>query len=142
MELIDIIPEFNLYEEFWKIYTKSDAVPPQYISAESKIERSIISGGSEIYGDVFNSVIGSGVTIGKGTVVRDSIIMKNTDIGENCVIDKAIIAEEAGMNSHAAVVGLSLDIPVILGAANATKILKSGAVVTVDGETGIVSYSK
>ena len=28
MELIDIIPEFNLYEEFWKIYTKSDAVPP------------------------------------------------------------------------------------------------------------------
>ena len=54
----------------------------------------------------------------------------------------AIIAEEAGMNSHAAVVGLSLDIPVILGAANATKILKSGAVVTVDGETGIVSYSK
>ena len=63
MELIDIIPEFNLYEEFWKIYTKSDAIPPQYISAESKIERSIISGGSEIYGDVFNSVIGSGVTI-------------------------------------------------------------------------------
>ena len=54
MELIDIIPEFNLYEEFWKIYTKSDAVPPQYISAESKIERSIISGGSEIYGDVYN----------------------------------------------------------------------------------------
>ncbi|MCD8250332.1 MAG: glucose-1-phosphate adenylyltransferase, partial [Lachnospiraceae bacterium] len=28
MELIDIIPEFNMYEEFWKIYTKSDAVPP------------------------------------------------------------------------------------------------------------------
>ena len=95
MELIDIIPEFNLYEEFWKIYTKSDAIPPQYISAESKIERSIISGGSEIYGDVFNSVIGSGVTVGKGTVVRDSIIMKNTRIGENCTVDKAIIAEEA-----------------------------------------------
>ena len=94
MELIDIIPEFNLYEEFWKIYTKSDAIPPQYVSAESKIERSLITGGSEIYGDVYNSVIGSGVTIGKGSVVRDSIIMKNTVIGENCVIDKSIIAEE------------------------------------------------
>ena len=110
MELIDIIPEFNLYEEFWKIYTKSDAVPPQYISAESKIERCIISGGSEIYGDVFNSVIGSGVTIGKGTVVRDSIIMKNTRIGENCTVDKAIIAEEAEI-SDGVVLGVGADIP-------------------------------
>ncbi len=110
MELIDIIPEFNLYEEFWKIYTKSDAVPPQYISAESKIERSIISGGSEIYGDVYNSVIGSGVTIGKGTVVRDSIIMKNTSIGENCTIDKAIIAEEVEVSDNV-VLGIGEDIP-------------------------------
>ena len=110
MELIDIIPEFNLYEEFWKIYTKSDAIPPQYISAESKIERSIISGGSEIYGDVFNSVIGSGVTVGKGTVVRDSIIMKNTRIGENCTVDKAIIAEEAEI-SDGVVLGVGADIP-------------------------------
>ena len=84
MELIDIIPEFNLYEEFWKIYTKSDAVPPQYISSESKIERSIISGGSNIYGEVYNSVIGSGVTIEEGTVVRDSIIMKNTVCDRSC----------------------------------------------------------
>ena len=110
MELIDIIPEFNLYEEFWKIYTKSDAIPPQYISAESKIERSIISGGSEIYGDVFNSVIGSRVTVGKGTVVRDSIIMKNTRIGENCTVDKAIIAEEAEI-SDGVVLGVGADIP-------------------------------
>ena len=110
MELIDIIPEFNLYEEFWKIYTKSDAIPPQYISAESKIERSIISGGSEIYGDVFNSVIGSGVTVGKGSVVRDSIIMKNTRIGENCTIDKAMIAEEAEI-SDGVVLGVGADIP-------------------------------
>ena len=110
MELIDIIPEFNLYEEFWKIYTKSDAVPPQYISAESKIERSIISGGSEIYGDVFNSVIGSGVTIGKGTVVRDSIVMKNTKIGENCTIDKSIIAVEVEI-SDGVVLGIGEDIP-------------------------------
>ena len=110
MELIDVIPEFNLYEEFWKIYTKSDAVPPQYISADSRIERSIITGGSEIYGDVYNSVIGSGVTIGKGTVVRDSIIMKNTTIGENCTIEKAIIAEEAEI-SDGVVMGIGDEVP-------------------------------
>ena len=93
MELIDIIPEFNLYEEYWRIYTKSDIIPPQYISSEARIEKSIIGEGSEIYGEVHNSVIGAGVTVGKGAVVRDSIIMRGVHIGENVVMNRAIVAE-------------------------------------------------
>ncbi len=93
MELIDIVPEFNLYEEYWKIYTKSEIQPPDYIAGDSVVERSIIGEGSDIYGEVYNSVIGCGVTIGKGTVIRDSIIMNQTQIGEGCEINKAIIAE-------------------------------------------------
>lgn len=93
MELIDIVPEFNLYEEYWKIYTKSEILPPQYISDNSMISRSIIGEGSNIYGEVSNSVIGCGVTIGEGTVVKDSIIMNETVIGKNCEINKGIIAE-------------------------------------------------
>lgn len=94
MELIDIIPVFNLYEEFWKIYTRTDAIPPQYISSDAFIEKSIIGDGSEIYGKVYNSVIGSGVVIEEGAVVRDSIIMQDTVIGKNTSVEKAIIAEE------------------------------------------------
>lgn len=93
MELIDIVPEFNLYEEYWKIYTKSEALPPQYISANSVVERSIIGEGSAVYGKVYNSVIGCGVVIGEGTVVRDSIIMNMTSVGGGCEVNKAIIAE-------------------------------------------------
>jgi len=93
MELIDIVPEFNLYEEYWKIYTKSEILPPQYISAESVVERCIIGEGSDIHGKVYNSVIGCGVTIGKGTIVRDSIIMNQTVIGSGCELNKAIVAE-------------------------------------------------
>lgn len=93
MELIDIIPEFNLYEEFWKIYTKSEILPGQYIAAGSRVERSIIGEGTEIYGEVYNSVIGSGVIIEEGTVVRDSIVMNYTKIGKNVTIDKSIIAQ-------------------------------------------------
>lgn len=93
MELIDIIPEFNLYEEFWKIYTNSANIPPQYISENSVVDRCIIGNGSEIWGELHNSVLGGGVNIGKGTVIRDSIIMRDVSIGDNCVIDKAIIAE-------------------------------------------------
>ena len=102
MELIDIIPVFNLYEEFWKIYTKSDAIPPQYIDASGKVSRCIIGEGTEIYGDVENSVIGSCVTIGEGAVIRNSIIMNGVTIGDGAVIDKAIIAEnvEVGKNAH------------------------------------------
>ena len=93
MELIDLIPEFNLYEEYWKIYTKSDIIQPQYLSEDSVVEKSIIGEGSEIFGEVHGSVLGAGVTIGKGSIVRDSIIMKGTQIGENVIIDKAIVAE-------------------------------------------------
>lgn len=101
MELIDIIPEFNLYEEYWRIYTKSDIIPPQYISGEAKIERSIIGEGSEIYGDVINSVVGAGVTVGKGAVVRDSIIMQGSRIGQDAQVTKAIIAEDVTVGENA-----------------------------------------
>ncbi|MBO5342761.1 MAG: glucose-1-phosphate adenylyltransferase [Lachnospiraceae bacterium] len=93
MELIDIVPVFNLYEDYWKIYTKSDKLPPQYMSADSVVERCLIGEGSVICGKVYNSIIGCGVTIEEGTVVRDSIIMNDTTIGKNCEINKGIIAE-------------------------------------------------
>lgn len=100
MELIDIVPEFNLYEEYWKIYTKSEIQPPQYIADHSMVERSIVGEGSDICGEVYNSVIGCGVTIGKGTVVRDSIIMNHTKIGENCELNKAIVAEDVEIGAN------------------------------------------
>ena len=95
MELIDIVPVFYKDAAYTEIYTKSEIQPPQYLSPNSKVERSIIGEGTEIYGEVYNSVIGCGVTIGAGTVVRDSIIMNHTKIGENCEMHKAIIAENA-----------------------------------------------
>lgn len=101
MELVDIVPEFNLYEEFWKIYTKTDAIPPQYIDAIGRVSRCIIGEGTEVYGDVENSVIGSGVTIEKGAVIRNSIIMNNATIGENAYMDKAIIAENVKIGKDA-----------------------------------------
>ena len=110
MELIDIIPEFNLYEEFWKIYTNSGSLPPQYVSAQSVVEKSIICNGADIYGEVYNSIIGSGVTVGKGTVIRNSIVMSDTKFGENCVIEKAIIAEDVVIGDRVTI-GIGSDTP-------------------------------
>lgn len=54
---------------------------------------------------------------------------------EKCV---GIITEEGGLTSHAAVVGLSLGIPVIVGVENATSKIKHGNDITMDSETGVV----
>ena len=100
MELIDLIPEFNLYEEYWRIYTNSDTIEPQYIASDAVTERCIIGEGSEIYGRVYGSVIGSGVTIGAGCEIHDSIIMRGSVIGENTIINKSIIAENCKIGSN------------------------------------------
>ena len=100
MELIDIVPVFNLYEEYWKIYTKSDTLPPQYIADNTVIEKCLIGEGTVVCGEVYNSIIGCGVTIEEGTVVRDSIIMNDTCIGSGCEINKAIIAENVEIGNN------------------------------------------
>ena len=93
MELIDLIPVFNLYEEFWKIYTQTDRIRPQYISGSAVIDTAIIGEATEVYGEVHDSVIGSGVVIEEGAIVRDSIIMGSSRIGAGTIVDKSIIAE-------------------------------------------------
>jgi pyruvate kinase len=71
----------------------------------------------------------------------DIIVIKETsnNIMEQLKSASAIVCEKDGRNSHAAIVGLSLDIPTLVGAKNATQILKSGAIVTVDGKEGVVA---
>ena len=70
----------------------------------------------------------------------DIIVMKETsnNIMEQLKTASAIVCEKDGKNSHAAIVGLSRDIPVIIGAKNATQILKTGAIVTVKAKDGVV----
>ena len=125
MELIDIIPVFNLYEEFWKIYTRTDTIPPQYIADNTFIEKSIIGDGTEVYGRIYNSVIGSGVTIEEGAVVRDSVIGKNT------IVNKSIIAEEVVIGDNVEL-GVGEEVPNV----KLPKIYNSGLVTI--GECSVV----
>ena len=102
-------------------------------------------------------VTGQGITRKKACgplcVARDAEeLKKNYHAGDIIVVPEttnemmpelktalALVTEKEGGNSHGAIVGLTLDIPVIVGADNAVDILKSGAVVSVDAETGAVS---
>lgn len=71
----------------------------------------------------------------------DIIVCPETDneIMEELKRASGIITESGGCNSHAAIVGLSLDVPVLLDAKNATDILKQGSVVNLDAEAGVVT---
>lgn len=101
MELIDIIPEFNLYEEFWRIYTKNDVLPPQYFGVNSRVSGCILGEGTEVEGEIYSSVIGSNVVIEEGAVVVSSIIMSGTVIRAGARVEKAIIAEDSEIGENA-----------------------------------------
>ena len=91
MELIETLPKFNLYEDFWKIYTNSDNQPPQYTGANASVKTCIVSEGAQIYGTLEHSVISKNVVVEEGAYVKDSIIMENCVIKKGSVIDRCII---------------------------------------------------
>jgi pyruvate kinase len=74
----------------------------------------------------------------------DILVIPQTSNNLLPILKKAsgIVTESAGMNSHAAIVGMTLDIPVIVAVENATQILKSSTVVEIDASTGTVSNCK
>ena len=74
-------------------FTPKGIFRPQYIASEATIDRSIISDGAEIYGEVHNSVIGAGVTVKKGAVIQRFHHYEGNRSEKNAHIDKSIIAE-------------------------------------------------
>jgi len=105
MELTETIPVFNLYDEFWKIYTNIEHQLPQYIGPESSIEQSLVSEGCEVYGTVHNSVLGPRVIVEEGVVIKNSIIMSETIIRKGAHLETCIVSEkcEIGENTHVGV---------------------------------------
>jgi pyruvate kinase len=96
--------------------------------------------------------VGRKTAFGKAVIARNSqealekvkersiLVTYSTDREMMPAIEKciAIVTEEGGITSHAAVVGLSLGIPVIVGAEKAVEMLKDGQEITVDAVSGIV----
>ena len=95
MDLIDSNNGFNLNDPNWKIYTDTMAMPPQYLGKDANIKSSIVVDGCRVFGRVEDTVLSHGVTIGEGSVVKNSVIMSNAKIGKNVVIENAMIGEGA-----------------------------------------------
>ena len=96
--------------------------------------------------------VGNGSVIGKAVVANsaeeanskvkegDILVAKTTDPDYNPAIKKAsgLVVEASGLTSHAAVIGLSLGIPVVVGATDATEKISDGSTITVDARRGAI----
>ncbi len=91
MDLLGKSPKFDLYDREWRIFSRTNALPPQYIGKTAHIDNSIVTEGCKIYGRVENSLISEGVTVEEGCCVSDSVIMSGCVLKRGCVIKHSII---------------------------------------------------
>ena len=120
MDLLERPAPINLHDKSWRIYAKTTALPPHYISNGAKVTDSLVTEGSSIYGTVSHSVIFSGVTVEEGACVEDCVVMPGSVIKRGAIVKRSIIAEDAVIGAGAiigeetgkiAVVGHSAVIP-------------------------------
>ena len=103
MDLLGNPPAFNIYDKKWRIFSRTSALPPQFLGEGCVINNSIVSEGCEIYGTVENSVLFSGVKVERGAVVRDSVIMSGSVIKKNSQVTRSILDENVTVGEGAAV---------------------------------------
>ncbi len=115
LELLDDNVRRELFGEDKKsIYTKvKDSVPTKY-GHGADVKNSFIADGCEIYGEVENCIIFRGVKIGKGTKVKNSVIMQKSQIMDNCTVENVIFDKEVILCSGKSLVGEST-YPLVIG---------------------------
>ena len=103
LDLLNPNVDLDLSDPDWKIYSRNQVAPPHYVSPDATVQNSLISEGGLIEGSVDFSVLFANVSIEKGAVVRDSILMPGTVVKKGAVVQYAIVAENAVIEENAVV---------------------------------------
>lgn len=119
MDLIKRRDEFNISDKTWKVYYRHEGKLPQFIGDSAQVTDSMISDGTIVLGTVHESIVSSGVSIGKNAKVQGSIIMQNAIIEEGATVINSIIAEGTVVKSGVTVghseVELGQDMITVIG---------------------------
>ena len=91
MDLLGEHPALNLRDETWRIYSRHEAAPPQYVGAGAEIDNASVTAGCDIDGCVRNSVLGSGVRVEAGAVVEDSVLMNDVTVKAGATVRYTIL---------------------------------------------------
>ena len=92
MDLLSSKNELDLGDPSWKIYTEDVTALPQYISTEADVKDAYITQGCAIQGEVKHSVLFTGVKVGVGAKVIDSVLMPGAVVEEGAVVQRALVA--------------------------------------------------
>ena len=119
MDLIKRKDEFNISDKSWKIYYRHEGRLPQFIAESAEVTDSMISDGTIVLGKVHESILSSGVSVGKNAKVLGSIIMQNAVIEEGATVVNSIIAEGTVVKSGVTVgheeIELGKDMVTVIG---------------------------
>lgn len=96
-------PPLDLNDPDWVIHTQSADRPPVMIAHGGRAAGSLVANGSRVAGEVVRSILFPGVTVSAGAVVRDSIVMQDTFVGRNAVLDRAIVDKQVRVGDGAIV---------------------------------------
>lgn len=103
MDLLNHRNELDLNDPTWKIYTEDSTTLPHYIGADAQIHRAFITQGCVIDGDIESSVLFTGVKVGKGAKIIDSVLMPNSVVEDGAVVTRALVAEGVKIGKQAVV---------------------------------------
>ena len=98
---MDLLDDLHLGFQGWNILSRATGRPPHYIAPTGKIKNTLITEGCQIYGDVENSIISTGVVVEEGAVVKDSVVMENVRICRNAKVDYSILDENVVISEGA-----------------------------------------
>lgn len=101
MDLLGVVPRFELSDRDRVIHSRSPLAPPAYIQGE--VINSLIATGSDIEGKIVNSVIGTNCVIEEGAEVIDSVLMGNITVKSGAKINYSIIDEEVIIGEKAVI---------------------------------------
>ncbi len=105
LDLLNPKIDLNLSDSNWRIYSRTNSMPPQYISAEAKVENSLITDGCEIHGNLDYSILFENVTVEEGATVEYSLIMPGAVIKKGANVRYSIIAENVVVDENADIGG-------------------------------------
>ena len=103
MDLLDKKNELDLHDSTWKIYTEDVSALPQYIGPDATVDRAFITQGCRIEGDVKNSVLFTGATVGAGAKVIDTVLMPGAVVEPGAVVTRALVADGVKIGKGAVV---------------------------------------
>ncbi len=105
MDLLNPNVELDLSAENWKIYARTRVMPPHYVGKNAMVQNSIVTEGSNVYGELEFSVLFTGVTVEEGAKVNASIVMPGAVIKKGANVQYAIIGEDAVIGENAVIGG-------------------------------------